>query len=212
MSTPTSATVANTTSALDRIIADAKLRIGQFLGNQSAIQDARDVAASLGASSDVKIKDASAVLTQKGAALLNAQDAAEKDAQAFLTKAATLKANLSTPLYSFLQTSPTHWGIRQGELLADLLLKVTILGKESAALAARVLAQNNNVKTYIRETAQVSAAATGTGFLPKISAAIQGTAGTIVSSVAAPLTKLAVPLAIGAVAVAAVYFLPRGRR
>ena len=208
----TTATVANTTTALDKLLADIKARVGQFLGNQSAILDIKDRAAALSASSDSHVKNTSALLLAKGDALLKTQADAETAAQDFLNKAATLKASLGTPLYSFLSTSPVHWGTRQAELLLSLTGSVASLGAESARLAARMLAQNKDVEIFRNEVVQTESAASGTGFIPQVSGLIQGTLGTLAQTVSAPLTKMLIPLAIVAAVAGAIYFIPRPRR
>lgn len=183
-------------TALDRLIASLKARVGQFLGNQSILLAAQDRANALARSASGSPQKAAQVLVEKGAVLLKNQADTEKAAQDILGRAAALKDKPTLPLYSFLRDNEVwNWGTRQYQLLGDLIKETVSLSSEATNLAARVATMNKEVATYSSEVKQTEQAATGTGIVPKISAAIQGTVG----ATAAGLSKALWPIAIAAV-------------
>lgn len=205
MATFTASTIAQGTAALDRLLADIKAKIGIFLQNQSKIMDAKTRAQAM--TGFAATKETARALVSKADALLKIQSDAEYAAQNLLARMAALKTKIEKdPLYSFLKTSILNWGTRQYELVGGMIRDVTEFGTEGAGLAARMLAQNKDVSNLVSEVQQTEQAATGTGFLPRVSNLIQATLGSTVQAIATPL-KL--PLAVGAVAVAAFYFAPR---
>ena len=212
----TASQYASTASALDKLIADLKSRVGVFLGNQKAIQDALEVAQAVAKSSDGAAKQSASVLVAKGGALLKVQTDAEAQAQTMLAQAADLKTKVTSPLYSFLNTNPLQWGWRQGELLAALVSDTSKQAASAAQLAVRIQKQNNDVAVFQREVVQVERAAAGTGVLPKISAFISSTVGTSVGSIAGGLSKALWPVAIVAAVAGVVYItapqLLRGKK
>lgn len=205
MASFTASTITQATAALDRLLAEVKAKIGIFLQNQQKIQDAKYRAQAM-----VKVtatRETASALVSKADALLKIQADAEMQAQTLLSKMAALKTKVERdPLYSFLRTSLINWGTRQYELVGGLIRDVTDFGSEGAGLAARMLAQNKDVSNLVSEVYQTEQAATGTGFLPRVSMLIQSTIGSTATAIAAPLK---IPLAVGAVAVAGFYFFPR---
>jgi hypothetical protein len=184
-------------SALDRLIASLKARVGQFLGNQATILAAQDRIKSIASSATGAPQTAAKVLVEKGNALLKIQADTEKAAQDLLSRAADLKAKPSTPLYSFLSDAQIwNWGSRQYELLASLIKDTVSMISEASNMASRVASQNSAVGSYVSEVQQTEQAATGTGIVPRISAVIQGTVGTTAEG----LSKALWPVAIAAVA------------
>lgn len=201
----TASSIAQATAALDRLLADVKAKIGIFLQNQQKIQDAKYRAQAMTRISTTK--ETAAALVNKSDALLKIQADAEIQAQTLLSKMAALKTKVERdPLYSFLRTPLLNWGTRQYELVGGLIRDVTDFGAEGAGLAARMLAQNKDVSNLVSEVHQTEQAATGTGFLPRVSMLIQHTIGSTAMAIATPLK---IPLAVGAVAVAGFYFMPR---
>ena len=201
----TASTITQATAALDRLLADVKAKIGIFLQNQQKIQDAKYRAQAM--TKNATTRETAAALVSKADALLKIQADAEMQAQTLLSKMAALKTKVERdPLYSFLKTSMLYWGTRQFELIGGIIRDVTDYGTEGAGLAARMLAQNKDVSNLVSEVRQTEAAATGTGFLPRVSMLIQSTIGSTAAAIAEPLK---IPLAVGAVAVAGFYFFPR---
>jgi hypothetical protein len=217
MAQVTTAQYAQNITALDRVIADLKAKIGVFLANQSAIYSAQDRAKALAQSAQGAAQGAAGVLVTKGDALLKAQTATEGVAQGLINQATLLRGKTTTPLYSFLSTSPIYWGFRQYELLTGLISETTKIAGQAASLAIQVARQNADVKTYVSEVRQTEGAATGTGIIPRIQGIISGTVSSTVGAAASGLSKIIWPVAIvGALAavayVAAPGLLGRGKR
>lgn len=199
VSQPTPSTLAQNTSALDKLLADVKSRIGIFLQNEKVLYDANTrIDALLGAPSlPAQIKTNAQALKAKGAALLKIQTDAEQAAQSMAGRAGDLKTQMETnPIYSFLKTSPTYWGLRQYELIGTLITSTLSLLAEGAGVTARLVKQNADVKSFTNEIQSTENAAAGTGALPAISGLITSTLGTTVSS----LSGLVWPIAIAAAA------------
>lgn len=184
-------------SALDKLLADLKARVGKFLANQKTIMDATDMAKAVQSATTGAAKDSASVLVSKGSALLKVQADSEAQATTMLTKAGELKGKVSTPLYSFLQTSPLTWGWRQGELLVGLLNDVAGMSRDAANLATRIAKQNGDVSTFVKEVSQVQQAAAGTGYLPKISSFIGSTVGAAAGGASKALWPLAIVAGVG---------------
>jgi hypothetical protein len=184
-------------TALDRLIASLKARIGQFLGNQSILLAAQDRARALERAASGSSRKAAQVLVEKGGVLLKAQAETEKAAQDLLSRAATLQSKPTLPVYSFLRDAEVwNWGTRQYQLLGDLISETVGLASEATNMASRVSTMNREVSTYTSEVKQTEQAATGTGVVPKITAAISGTVG----AAAGGLSKALWPIAIAGVA------------
>ncbi len=183
-------------TALDRLVASLKAKIGVFLQNSQTIFTLRDRANALAGASTGPVQASAKILSAKGTALLSAQDNMEKSAQALLASASALKDSVQSPLYSFLSTNPLMWGTRQFQILGSLMSQTNTLLTGGSNLAVAIAHQNDDVGTYAGEVRDTESAAAGTGFLPKITTAIRGT----VSAVTAPLTGLVWPVAIAAAA------------
>lgn len=199
-------------SALNRLIADVKFRVGEFLGNEKLLLDAMlRVEGLLGAGApDVKAN--AQVLKAKGEALLKIQKGMEAEATTLLSEASTLKTKIeSNPVYDFLKSSPTYWGTRQYELLAGVMKDVAALTPRAASISQRMLRQNKDVKTFTNEVRGTEKAAAGTGVLPKIQKIITSTVGTAASSLSEPLAKIIRPLAIAGVAGVLLYIFATRR-
>jgi hypothetical protein len=195
------------TTALDRLIASLKARIGQFLGNQATLLAAQDRARALARAATGSPQKAAQVLVEKGNVLLKVQAETERAAQDILARAAVIKDKPATPLYSFLRDAEIwNWGTRQYELLGGIIKETVSMISEASNMASRVASQNKDVGSYVAEVKQTEAAATGTGVVPKISAVIQGTVGTA----AAGLSKALWPVAIAAVAGLGLYAAASG--
>lgn len=205
---PTPATLAQNTSALDGVIAKVKAQVGVFLGNESMIYDAKTrIKDLIGSGANAALVNNAKALSAKADALLTIQKDAEGQAQSFIGQAGAIQTQMSTnPLYSFLNSSPTYWGIRQYELIGNLLSQTTSLLPAGAALTSRLLKQNSDVKTFMGEVESTERAAAGTGALPKITGVVSG----ILGSVTAPLTGLVWPVAIVAGFAALVWLSPPG--
>ncbi len=205
----TLSTITQGTGALNSLIVEVKGRIGAFLQNSQKIEDAKIRARALTGISGVA--PTAQALVSKAGALEQIQTNIEGQAQNLLGRLSTLKTTIETrPEYSFLRnvsfTSMVGWGTRQYEIIGQVLSQITALGQEGAGVTARILAQNKDVTNLLNEVRGTESAASGQGYLPRVSQIIQGTLGTLVSSVASPLKG---PLMVGAVAVAAFYFFPR---
>lgn len=205
----TLASITQGTGALNSLIVDIKGRIGVFLQNSQKIEDAKIRAKALSGISGVS--GTANALVSKAQALETIQTNIETQAQNLLGRLSTLKSNIETrPEYSFLRnvsfTSMVGWGTRQYEIIGQILSQITSLGQEGAGVTARILAQNKDVTNLLNEVRGTESAAAGTGYLPRVSQLIQGTVGSLATSLAVPLKG---PLMVGAVAVAAFYFWPR---
>jgi hypothetical protein len=199
-------------SALDKLLADLKARIGVFLGNQKAVQDALARAQAVASASSGTVKQSAGALVAKGQALLKIQADAEVTATTMLAQAAEVKAKATTPLYSFLTTNPLEWGWRQGELLVALVSDTSKMASAAAQLATRIQKQNGDVATFVKEVTQIERAATGTGALPTISAFIGSTVGASASALSKMLWPLAVVAGVGGMIYLTAPQLLRGRK
>lgn len=199
MATATTATLAQNTYALDKLLADVKARVGEFLGNEKKIYDAKTrLDAIVGASGvPAQIKANGQALKAKAEALLTIQKDAENSATSLIGRAGELRTKMETnPLYSFLKTPSKDWGLRQYELIGGLLKDTLALIPEGTALTARLLKHNSAVKTFVGEVEGTERAAAGTGALPMIQGVISSTVGATAKS----LTGLVWPVAIAAAA------------
>ncbi len=207
VSQPTPATLVQNTYALDKLIADIKARVGSFLANEKAIFDAKAKLDGILSSTSAQIKANAQALKAKADSLLKIQADVEKSAQSLIGRASDIRTQMETnPLYSFLKTSPTYWGLRQYELLGTLLSQTASMLPEGTALSARVLKQNTDVKQFVSEVDGTEKAAAGTGVLPKIQGVINSTLG----ATAASLSPLLWPIAITAAGAFGLYILSTG--
>lgn len=210
MGQATPAALAQNTYALDKLLADIKARVGAFLGNEKVIFDGKTRLDSLLAARGVtaQLKANAQALKAKADALLTIQKDAENAAQALIGRAGDLRTRMETdPKYSFLKDqSSTFWGIRQLELIGDLIMQTAALLPEGASLTARLLKQNNDVKTFANEVGSTENAAAGTGALPMISGIINSTVGATASSLSGALW----PIALGLGAVVLLYGIGSG--
>lgn len=206
-SQPTPATLAQNTSALDSLLANVKYKVGQFLANEKIIFDAKTRIDALAGAATGGLAANVKALRAKADALLTIQTDTENAAQSLIGQAGDLRTQMETnPLYSFLQTSPTYWGIRQYQLLGTLISQTSALLPAGAALTARIMKQNSDVAGFADEVSSTEKAAAGTGALPQVKNIVSG----ILGSVAAPLTGLVWPIAIVAGLAAVVYLSPPG--
>ena len=198
---PTPATLAQNTYALDKLLADIKARVGVFLANEKALFDAKTrIDALVGATGlPGQVRANAQALRAKADSLLTIQKDAEASAQSLINRAGGLRTEMDTnPIYSFLKTPPKDWGLRQYQLIGDVLARTVAMLPEGAALTARLLKQNSDVKNFLGEVEGTERAATGSGALPAVRSLISSTVG----ETAAGLSKALWPLAIGLGAVA----------
>lgn len=214
VSQPTPSTLTQNSYALDSLLANIKAKVGVFLANEQTIYDAKTKIDQLLSSGAAPVKAQAVALKAKGDALLKIQQDAEAAAQSLIGQAGDLRTQMETnPLYSFLKTSPTYWGLRQYELLGNLIAATGALLPAGAALTARLLKQNSDVKQFSSEVDSSLNAAAGQGALPTIRGIISSTVG----STASALSGIVWPVAIAAGAVLALYAAAtsgmfRGRR
>lgn len=188
---------------LNRALSEVKSQIGQFLTNEKLLLDAAPRVDNLYKNGAGSVRDTARVLAGKSAALLASQKAMESEALGFVQTASDFKAKIdSDPLYAFIRTPMQTWGIRQGQILAQLAAQSIKLASPAAALTQRLLAQNKDVQVYVGEVMQLEKAATGGGVLPKVERLIGSTLGKTASALIDPLKGALVPLAfvVGGVA------------
>lgn len=198
VSQPTPATLTQNVYALDKLLADAKARVGVFLANEKAIFDAKTKINTLLSSGAAPVVNQARALAAKGDALLVIQQDAERAAQALIGQAGDLRTQMETnPIYSFLKQSPTYWGLRQYELLGNLISATATLIPAGAAITTRLLKQNGDVKTFVNEVDSSLTAAAGQGVLPSIRGVISSTIGATASSLSGVVWPIAIAAAAG---------------
>jgi hypothetical protein len=182
---------------LDKALADVKYRIGSFLTNEKILYDIKPRIDNLVKVGSPQIQQTAKVLSGKWDALLSVQKSTEGEAIAFMTKGGELKTKIDTdPLYSFTKTPQSSWGLRQYQILAQLAVEISKLMPTASGITARLLAQNKNVTTLVKEVVSTEKAAAGTGLLPKIEGIISGTLTSVTAPLQETVKKIIWPIAI----------------
>lgn len=186
------ATVAQSVTALDKVLADVKYRLGTFLANQKILLDGKTRLEELLNAGVPGVSMNAKALSAKGDALLKIQADIEKEAQALVMQGSGLKDKIqSDPFYSFLKTTIIHWGLRQYEIVADLIKTAANFSAQAANLSARMLKQNADVKTFTNEVRGTESAAAGTGYVPKITGILSASLTSVVNPLAGVLKPAA---------------------